>query len=97
MDKDSLRELGRKLGILGRHNPLYTLLFISSHLLSPVVDPEEGEAGMVTYLNPSLAILYEPSPHLVVVAAGDAGFQMGILAGRNSRIELRLVVGRAGE
>jgi hypothetical protein len=50
----------------------------------------------MTYLNPSLAILYEPSHHLVVVVADDAGFQMGIPVGRSSRIELRLVVGRGG-
>jgi hypothetical protein len=51
----------------------------------------------MTYLNPSLAILYEPSHHLVVVVADDAGFRMGNLAGRNCQIELRLVVGRGGE
>jgi hypothetical protein len=83
-----------KLEILGRHNPLYTLLFISSHLLSPVVDTEEKEDGIVTYQNPSLAILYEPSHHLVVVVADDVDFQMGILAGRNCQIALGLVVGR---
>jgi hypothetical protein len=50
----------------------------------------------MTYLNPSLAILYEPSHHLVVVVADDVDFQMGILVGRNCQIELRLVVGRGG-
>ena len=48
----------------------------------------------MTCLNPSLAILYEPSLHLVVVVADDVGFRMGILVGRNSQIEPRLVVGR---
>jgi hypothetical protein len=50
----------------------------------------------MTYLNPSLAILYEPSHHLVLVVADDAGFQMGIPVERNCQIELRLVVGRGG-
>jgi hypothetical protein len=48
----------------------------------------------MTYLNPSLAILYGPYHLLVVVVADDAGFRMGNLAGRNSRIALGLVVGR---
>ena len=48
----------------------------------------------MTYLNPSLAILYEPSHLLVVVVADDVDFQMEILAGKSCQIELRLVVGR---
>lgn len=50
----------------------------------------------MTYLNPSLAILYEPFHHLVVVVADDVDFQMGTLVGRNSQTELRLVGGRGG-
>jgi hypothetical protein len=50
----------------------------------------------MTYLNPSLAILYVPYHLLVVVVADDVDFQMGILAGRNSRTELGLVGGRGG-
>jgi hypothetical protein len=52
--------------------------------------------GAMTYLNPSLAILYVPYHLLVVVVADDAGFQMGTPVGRSSRIELGLVVGRGG-
>jgi len=48
----------------------------------------------MTYLNPSLAILYVPSHLLVVVVADDADFQMESLVGRNSRIALGLVEGR---
>ena len=96
MDKDSLRELGHKLVILDRRNPLYTLLSISPHPSLPDFHaPESGREGM-TYQYPSLAILYEPSHHLVVVVADDAGFRMGILVGRNSQIELGLVGGRGG-
>jgi hypothetical protein len=38
MDKDSLRVLGHKLEILGRHNPLYTLLFVSPRLPPPIIN-----------------------------------------------------------
>jgi hypothetical protein len=89
--------------ILGRRNPLYTLLLISPHLLSNIVKSNAqwrirrvNDIGTMTYLNPSLAILYEPSPHLVVVVADDVDFQMGNPAGRNSQIALRLVEGRGG-
>lgn len=50
----------------------------------------------MTYLNPSLAILYVPYHLLVVVVADDVDFQMEILAGKSCQIELRLVVGRGG-
>ena len=88
--------LERKLKILGRHNLLYTLLFVS-HISSLTTDHAEVNQGVVvlmTYLNPSLAILYEPSHLLVVVVADDVDFRMEILAGKSCQIELRLVVGR---
>jgi hypothetical protein len=87
--------------ILGRRNPLYTLLFISPHLFSNIVNPNAHWSqirgnGTITYPNPSLAILYEPYHHLVVVVADDVDFQMGTPAGRNSQIAPRLAGGIGG-
>jgi hypothetical protein len=43
MDKDSLRVLGHKLEILDKRNPLYTLLFVSPHLLPPIINTNRSE------------------------------------------------------